>query len=269
MRIFKKKRIDLNYKPNALDKARFEFSPLGRAFNEGLDKTIPNYQEEGVTKLLKEIRDNLAGLAIPPGPSSSSSLPPSSPGPPSSPESPTLTNITPLSPPSSLGPSRKTRIVRPRPKLSLSNGQNFLDQLKLETSQRPKSPPVIPIMSKIPISKRFQSLDLDDVIKKQKQNNELNKKYDLNKLLKKQEQNDELNKLLEEQRDELNKLLKKQEQNDEQRNKQEKDIEWDKINKLRKRINELTENINSRSPTDFRTFTPKRNPFNDINTSSI
>ena len=54
------KRIDLNYKPNALHKARFEFSPLGRAFNEGLDKTIPNYQEEGVIKLLKEIRDNLA-----------------------------------------------------------------------------------------------------------------------------------------------------------------------------------------------------------------
>ena len=50
------KRIDLNYKPNALDKARFKFPPLGRAFNEGLDKTIPNYQEEGVIKLLKEIR---------------------------------------------------------------------------------------------------------------------------------------------------------------------------------------------------------------------
>ena len=29
-------------------KARFEFSPLDRAFDEGLDKTIPNYQEEGV-----------------------------------------------------------------------------------------------------------------------------------------------------------------------------------------------------------------------------
>ena len=27
-------REDLNYKPNALDKARFEFSPLGKAFNE-------------------------------------------------------------------------------------------------------------------------------------------------------------------------------------------------------------------------------------------
>ena len=46
-------RKDLNYKPNALDKARFDFSPLGRAFNERLGKTIPNYQEEGVIKLLK------------------------------------------------------------------------------------------------------------------------------------------------------------------------------------------------------------------------
>ena len=33
------KRIDLNYKPNALDKARFEFSPLGQTFSTGLDKT--------------------------------------------------------------------------------------------------------------------------------------------------------------------------------------------------------------------------------------
>ena len=40
------KRIDLNYKPNAHDKARFEFSSLGRAFNEGLDKTVPNYQKK-------------------------------------------------------------------------------------------------------------------------------------------------------------------------------------------------------------------------------
>ena len=29
------KRIDLNYKPNALDKARFEFSPLGKTFSTG------------------------------------------------------------------------------------------------------------------------------------------------------------------------------------------------------------------------------------------
>ena len=88
------KRIDLNFKPNALDKARFEFSPLGRTFNEGLDKTIPNYQEKGVIKLLKEIRDNLAGLPMPPGPPSSPSLPPGPPSSPSPPGSPSLTNIT-------------------------------------------------------------------------------------------------------------------------------------------------------------------------------
>ena len=53
-------RKDLKYKPNALDKARFEFSPLGKAFSTGLDKTAEGYQEEGVIKLLKDIRDGLA-----------------------------------------------------------------------------------------------------------------------------------------------------------------------------------------------------------------
>ena len=41
------KRTDLNYKPNALDKARFGFSPLGKTFSTGLDKTAQGYQEEG------------------------------------------------------------------------------------------------------------------------------------------------------------------------------------------------------------------------------
>ena len=40
------KRIDLNYKPNALDKARFEFSPLGKTFSTRLDKNVQGYQEE-------------------------------------------------------------------------------------------------------------------------------------------------------------------------------------------------------------------------------
>ena len=53
-------RKDLKYKPNALDKAKFEFSPLGKAFSVGLDKTAQGYQEEGVIKLLKDIRDGLA-----------------------------------------------------------------------------------------------------------------------------------------------------------------------------------------------------------------
>ena len=55
------KRIDLNYKPNALDKARFEFSPLGKTFSTGLDRTAQGYQEESIIKLLKDIRDGLAG----------------------------------------------------------------------------------------------------------------------------------------------------------------------------------------------------------------
>ena len=62
------KRIDLNYKPNALDKARFEFSPLGKTCSMGLDKTAQGYQEEGIIKLLKDIRDGLAGGIIPRAP---------------------------------------------------------------------------------------------------------------------------------------------------------------------------------------------------------
>ena len=59
------KRIDLIYKQNALDKARFEFSPLGKTFNTGLDKNAEGYQEEGIIKLLKDIRDGVAGGIVP------------------------------------------------------------------------------------------------------------------------------------------------------------------------------------------------------------
>ena len=52
-------RKDLKYKPNALDKAKFEFSPLGKVFNQGLDKKAEDYEEEGVIKLLKDIRDRM------------------------------------------------------------------------------------------------------------------------------------------------------------------------------------------------------------------
>ena len=311
------KRIDLNYKPNALDKARFEFSPLGRAFNAGFDKTIPNYQEEGVMKLLKEIRDNLAGLSMPPGPPSSPGLPPSPPSspslppsPPSSPSSPgspsltnittpsssSLTNVTPLPTSDS---SKKTRTVRSRSKLLQSNSQKFLDQIKLEASQkqRPKSPPVIPIMpthksdsdgaikkikrqsekydikkqeedesskllkkQKDELNKFYKKLpkkdtDLDDLIKKLNEKNEKNKLLEQqNKLL---EQQSEQNKLLEQQNDELNKLLEQK--------KQEEDIPWDIINKLSRNAKEKTENINSGPPINFRTFAPRRDPFDDIN----
>ena len=61
-------RKDLKYKPNALDKARFECSPLSQTFSTGLDKTAQDYQEECVIKLLKYIRDGLAGGIVPRAP---------------------------------------------------------------------------------------------------------------------------------------------------------------------------------------------------------
>ena len=68
-------RKDLKYKPNALDKTRFEVSPLGQTFSTGLDKTVPNYQKEGVIKLLKDIRDGLAGGIRPRGSQEPGALP--------------------------------------------------------------------------------------------------------------------------------------------------------------------------------------------------
>ena len=59
-------RKDLKYKPNALDKATFEFTPLDKAFSTRSDKTVQGYQEEGVIKLLKDIRDALRGGIIRP-----------------------------------------------------------------------------------------------------------------------------------------------------------------------------------------------------------
>ena len=53
-------RKGLKYKPNALDKARIQLSPLVQTFSIGVDKTAQGYQEEGVIKLLKDIRDVLA-----------------------------------------------------------------------------------------------------------------------------------------------------------------------------------------------------------------
>ena len=62
-------RKDLKYKLNALDKARFEFSPLGQTFSIGLDKGLAQgYLEEGAIKLLKDIRNSLAGCIAPRGP---------------------------------------------------------------------------------------------------------------------------------------------------------------------------------------------------------
>ena len=45
---------DLGYKPDAFEQAKFEYSPLGKVFTDGLDKYDKN---EGVFKRLKNIED--------------------------------------------------------------------------------------------------------------------------------------------------------------------------------------------------------------------
>ena len=45
---------DLKYKPDAFEQAKFEYSPLGKAFTDGLDKSDRN---EGLLQKLKNIED--------------------------------------------------------------------------------------------------------------------------------------------------------------------------------------------------------------------
>ena len=45
---------DLGYKPDAFEQAKFEYSPLGKVFTDGLDKSDKN---EGLLKQLKNIED--------------------------------------------------------------------------------------------------------------------------------------------------------------------------------------------------------------------
>ena len=54
---------DLNYKPDAFEQARFEYSPIGKAFIDVLDKSD---RKEGLLKRLKNIEDksNTQFLAI-------------------------------------------------------------------------------------------------------------------------------------------------------------------------------------------------------------
>ena len=44
---------DLGYKPDVIQKAKFEYSPLGKVFNKGLDESDKN---EGLLKRLKNIK---------------------------------------------------------------------------------------------------------------------------------------------------------------------------------------------------------------------
>ena len=45
---------DLNFKPDAFEQARFKYSPLGKVFIDGLDKSD---RKEGLLKRLKNIED--------------------------------------------------------------------------------------------------------------------------------------------------------------------------------------------------------------------
>ena len=46
-------RKDLKYKPNALDKDRFQFYPLGQTFSTGLDKKCSRLSRRGCNKIIK------------------------------------------------------------------------------------------------------------------------------------------------------------------------------------------------------------------------
>ena len=45
---------DLGYKPDVVQKAKFEYSPVGKVFNKGLDK---DDKKEGLLKRQKNIED--------------------------------------------------------------------------------------------------------------------------------------------------------------------------------------------------------------------
>ena len=122
---------------------------------------------------------------------------------------------------------KKTRTVRSRSKLLQSDSQKFLDQLKLQASQRPrpKSPPVIPIMP-------THKTDSDGAIKKKIKGQ--SKKYDI----KKQEQ-DESSKSLKKQKDELNKFYKKKQK--------KKDTDLDDLIKKLNEDNKLLEQQNEQN----------------------
>ena len=52
---------DLGYKPEALEQAKFEYSPLGKVFNDGLTKRDKGNKKVGILQRLKNIEDNISG----------------------------------------------------------------------------------------------------------------------------------------------------------------------------------------------------------------
>ena len=53
---------DLNYKPNAFEQAKFEYSPLAKVFIDGLDKSD---RKEGLLKRLENIEDKSNNQLLP------------------------------------------------------------------------------------------------------------------------------------------------------------------------------------------------------------
>ena len=49
----------LGYKPDALEKVKFEYSPIGKVFTDGLAKEDKSKKVVGLFKQLKNIEDNL------------------------------------------------------------------------------------------------------------------------------------------------------------------------------------------------------------------
>ena len=52
---------DLGYKPDAVEKVKFEYSPIGKVFTDGLAKEDKS-KKVGLFKLLKNIEDNLVEI---------------------------------------------------------------------------------------------------------------------------------------------------------------------------------------------------------------
>ena len=50
---------DLGLKPSTVEQAKFEYSPLGKIFNKGLDK---DDKKEGLFKRVENIKDNVKQL---------------------------------------------------------------------------------------------------------------------------------------------------------------------------------------------------------------
>ena len=54
-------KTDLGYKPNLIEHTKFEYSPLGRVLNQGLDKSDKN---KGILRRLKDIENKTSNQLL-------------------------------------------------------------------------------------------------------------------------------------------------------------------------------------------------------------